>query len=315
MNFVRIIFNALRFDRANWKAVSLCLLAAVVFWIFNAFNKNYSANIKLPIKFEFDGEKYIPADHLPKNVNVNVNGIGWEIFWNRIGWKTPQIVLPLEQPAEVKKIVASTLMPIVASQIGNLKVNFIVTDTLRFKIDRRISKRFKLFANISNVTFAEGYGRISPVVVLPDSVLLQGPEGHIRNIKDSILLSASGTHVNENFRDEVDVLFEGSEFVKREPSLAQVMFDVGAVEVISKKMKIKWAKKSSDQLPDSLNVKFQVPTIRAEEFKSHLAEIILMVSEKKIDDHKALIPKFLNLPNYAEPINIDSLHVGNSPNF
>ncbi|HCW08486.1 MAG TPA: hypothetical protein DGG95_14100 [Cytophagales bacterium] len=295
--------------------MSLCILAAIVFWLFNAFNKNYSANIKFPIKFEFDGEKYIPADHLPQNVNVNVNGIGWEIFWNHIGWKTPQIILPLEQPADIKKIVASTLVPVVASQIGNLKVNFIVTDTLRIKIDRKISKRFKLYADVSNIEFNDGFGRVSPVVILPDSVLLEGPESHVRNIKDSIVLSVSANNVNENFRYEADILFEGSEFVKRDPSIAQVMFDVGTVQVISKKMRVGAEKNLLTSLPDSLTVKFQVPSKRVEEFESHFKEIQLKVIQIKTDGSKTLTSKILNLPSYAELVDIDSVRKVGKPNL
>src|SRR6185369_8694832 len=170
MNIVRIIFSLLRFDRANWKAVLLCILAAMVFWIFNAFNKEYATNLRFPILFEFNGERYVPAEHFPKSVTLNVSGIGWDLFRRRIGVKVPQVIIPLDRPAETRKIVAGTLIPVIATQIGNLKINFVVTDTLRIQIDKRDSHRYKLKADISNVNFREGYGRISPVVVLPDSV-------------------------------------------------------------------------------------------------------------------------------------------------
>src|ERR1041385_5478344 len=104
MNFVRIIFNLLRFDRANWKAVILCITAAMVFWVFNAFNKDYSTNIRFPILFEFDGERYLPAEHFPKTVTANVSGNGWDLFRRYVGLKTVQVIIPLERPAEIRKI-------------------------------------------------------------------------------------------------------------------------------------------------------------------------------------------------------------------
>ena len=58
MNFLRAIGNMLRFDRANWKAVMLCFFAALVFWLFNAFNKNYAANIRFPLRFEYNQWAY-----------------------------------------------------------------------------------------------------------------------------------------------------------------------------------------------------------------------------------------------------------------
>src|SRR5271154_4253094 len=148
MNILRLLFNVFRFDRANWKAVALCVLTAVVFWVFNAFNKNYSTNIRFPLLFEFDGEKYAPAEHLPKTVNLNVSGNGWELFRKRFGVKVPPVIIPLERPNEVKKIVGSTLAPMFATQVGNLKINFVVTDTLHVQIDQLDSHRFKLAADV-----------------------------------------------------------------------------------------------------------------------------------------------------------------------
>src|SRR5574337_1859102 len=150
MNFLRIIISLFRFDRANWKAVVLCELAAIVFWTFNAFNKNYSANVRFPILFEFNGDRYTPADHLPKTINLNVTGIGWELFRKYLGFKVPQLIIPLERPSEIKKIVAGGLLPVVSAQIRNLKVNFVATDTLYLRIDKRDAHRYKLVADISN---------------------------------------------------------------------------------------------------------------------------------------------------------------------
>src|SRR5689334_19421744 len=112
MKFVRIIFNLLRFDRANWKAVVLCILAAMTFWTFNSFNKEYSTNLRFPILFEFDGEKYLPSEHFPKSVTLNVTGIGWDLIRRQVGMKAPQVIIPLDRPSEIKKIVAATLVPI-----------------------------------------------------------------------------------------------------------------------------------------------------------------------------------------------------------
>src|ERR1041385_7106496 len=130
MKFVRIIFNLLRFDRANWKAVILCIFAAVTFWIFNSFNKEYSTNLRFPILFEFDGERYLPSAHFPKTITLNVTGIGWDLIRKQVGLKVPQMIIRLDRPAETKKVVAASLVPILAPQIGNLKINFVATDTL-----------------------------------------------------------------------------------------------------------------------------------------------------------------------------------------
>lgn len=308
MNIVRIIFNLLRFNRANWKAVLLCIFAAMVFWIFNAFNKEYATNLRFPILFEFNGERYVPAEHFPKYVTLNVSGIGWDLFRRRIGVKVPQVIIPLDRPAEVRKIVASTLIPVIATQVGNLKINFVVTDTLRIQIDKRDSHRYKLKADISRVDFREGYGRISPVVVLPDSVKLEGPESRLHALIDSILLSVDRKNVSENFREEVEVTFAGSEFVKRDPPLAQVIFEVGQVKQITKKLKVVVDSPAGYIRQDSVRANFQIPLNRVMDFSLQSRELISSVSSKYLKEHKSARPTVLNLPSYALLISIDSVY-------
>jgi hypothetical protein len=301
MKIVRTIFNLLRFDRANWKAVILCVLAAVTFWIFNSFNKEYSTNIRFPILFEFDGERYLPAAHFPKSITLNVRGIGWDLIRRRVGLKLPQVIIPLDRPAEVKKIVATTLIPILAPQIGNLKINFVSTDTLYLDVDKRDTHRYKLTADVSSITFREGYGRISPVVVLPEYVRLEGPQNRLHQLIDSILLKVEAENVSENFRDEVEVSFFGSEFVKRDPPVAQVMFEVGQVKVITKKIKVSGLVKLKSL--DSVSTRFQVPVGRVSDFESQSKEIVWTFGRD------ALQPKLMNMPSYALLLGVDSVKV------
>lgn len=308
MNIVRFLFNLFRIDRTNWKAVSLCVATAIVFWVFNAFNKNYSTNVRFPLLFEFDGEKYLPAEHLPKTINLNVSGNGWDLFRKHLGLKVPTLIIPLEHPTEVKKMVGSTLLPIVATQLGNLKVNFVVTDTLAIKIDTRDFHRYKLAADVSGIKFSDGYGRISPVVVLPDSVRLEGPQSWLHALGDTIFLKVQEEKVSENFRDEVEVSFPGSEFVKRNPPIAQVMFEVAPVTQVSRRIKVTTDKKIKVTLPDSVEAQFQVPVNRVEDFKTLSREIVSQVSIRQWKQNSGVIPRVLNVPSYAIVLRVDSVY-------
>ena len=207
MNFVKIFVNLFQFNRTNWKAVALCFIAAAIFWLFNSFNKNYSANIRFPLRFDYSQEKFIPLTNLPGDVRVNVSGNGWELFRKSIGIKLPELTISLPRPTEVKKIVASSLIHTFSEQIGSgLKINYIVNDTLRLQIDELDSHKFKLVANLSQISFREGYGRVSPVVLLPDSVNLQGAKSLLHQMPDSIVLTLPKSELDEQFRKDVDVV-------------------------------------------------------------------------------------------------------------
>jgi len=289
------------------------VLTAMVFWIFNAFNKNYSTNVRFPILFEFDGEKYAPAEHLPKSVNLNVSGNGWDLFRRHLGVKVPPIIIPLERAKEIKKIVGSTLPPMLATQVGNLKINYVVTDTLYLQIDERDSHRYKLVADISGVTFRDGYGRISPVVVLPDSIELNGPQSRLHALDDSIVLVLTDKNISENFRTEAEVEFPGSEFVKRNPPIVQIMFEVNQVVILKRNLKVIVTKRSRQEVADSVEALFQIPVGREEDFKLQSREILSEVRSSQLKKFHAVLPKIVNIPPYALLLRVDSVHEKGRP--
>jgi hypothetical protein len=308
MNILRIFVNLFRFDRANWKVVSLCVLTAMVFWIFNAFNKNYSTNVRFPLLFEFDGEKYAPAEHLPKSVNLNVSGNGWDLFRKHLGLKVPPVIIPLERAKEIRKIVGSTLAPMLATQVGNLKINYVVTDTLYLQIDERDSHRYKLVADISGITFREGYGRISPVVLLPDSISLEGPQSRLHALDDSILLVLDEKNLSKNFRTEAEVVFPGSEFLKRNPPVIQIMFEVNQVVSVKKNLKVMMTKNPGPDVADSVEALFQIPASRAQDFQLQSREILSEVRATQFKKSHSALPHVINIPPYALLLRVDSVH-------
>src|SRR6478609_8928242 len=130
MGFFSSILNILRFNQRNWKAVVLCVLTASVFWCFNALNKRYTTTLSFPIQFEFDRERFIAVRPLPSQVRINVTGIGWNLLRRSTGVRVPPLLISLDRPTEVRKIVGSTLPGIFSTQLGGFDINFILTDTL-----------------------------------------------------------------------------------------------------------------------------------------------------------------------------------------
>lgn len=308
MNFLRAIGNMLRFDRANWKAVTLCFVAALVFWLFNAFNKNYATNIGFPLRFEYNRDLFVPVSTLPHQININVSGNGWDLFRDRLGWKLPELSIPLEHPLEVKKIVGASLPPMLQHQLGKLHINYLVTDTLRLQLDEKDFHRFKVVVDLNGFSFREGYGRISPVVVLPDSVTLEGPKSILHTMPDSLTVSIKGKQINQNFSDDVEILLMNEENLKRDPPLVKVMFEVGPVIVVKKQLKLLSANVSQKgSLPDSVMAWFKIPSKRSDEFNLLSNEISAAVNRKNLSKGDMVIPSILKAPAYAELVKIDTL--------
>lgn len=311
MNFFRAISNLLRFDRTNWTALVLCLFVATIFWIFSALNKTYSTNISFPLSFEFDGTRYAAAETLPANLNVNVSGIGWELLRKKVGLKVPTISYPLERPGEVRKIVGSTLSPHVVSQLGALQLNFIVLDTIRVHIEQRVSRKVKLLADLNKLTFKKNFGIISPVVILPDTVLLEGPKSYIDNLPDTLMIEVRANRIDSHFREIAEVKVDYNEFISRNPPVAEVLFEVGLMEEITTVVKLIKPKSSAglEVDLDSVQCTLLIPQQEHSRFLTDALEISATFKALEIKSGDTLLvkPILTGLPVYARLVRADSI--------
>ncbi|MFZ5971537.1 MAG: hypothetical protein ACOYXA_08080 [Bacteroidota bacterium] len=310
--FNKLFVNLFHFNRTNWKAVALCFLAATVFWFFNALNKNYTAQLRFPLRFEYDETRFAPARTLPHDLPINVSGNGWDLLRKTFGVKLPELVLPLERPSEVKKIVAGTLPALLAGQIENLTINYVAVDTLRIQIDPRTVRKFKLTANISAIGFRNNTGRVSPVVVLPDSVELNGPQSLLKALPDSIEIMLPARRVSENYREEVEVAIPGQEFIKRNPPVVEVRFEVAEMAELTVRVGIR----AATPLPwgrvletDSVDCVVQLPRKDANGFDNSTLQAVVAVDDLAKGETRKYLPLILGLPPYASLLRTDSVLV------
>lgn len=303
MKMLKAIVNVFRFDRTNWRAAFLCMVAALVFWFFNALNKSYSTDVDFPVRFDYDLIQFAPVDALPHQLTVNVNGTGWELFREYVGFKQPELTIALQRPTEVRKIVGASLMPLLQPQLGKLKINYMVTDTLKIQLDEIDAHRFRVFAEASAVTYRDGFGRISPFVVLPDSIEITGPKVLLHTLPDSLPVSVVANRLDQNFEDDVEVILP-TPFVKRNPALVNVMFEVGKVIKLTANVKVLPGKKTNQSLvglPDSVGCRFLVPEKRLEDFHRHKIDMRLLWNGRSL--------KLQNKPSFVELIQLDTTMV------
>lgn len=314
MNLLKLFVNLFHFNRTNWKAVALCFITAAIFWLFNALNKTYSTSIRFPLHFEFDQNKFAPVGQLPQSLLINVKGSGWDLFRKYFGVKVPTLTIPIERPAETRKIVASTLPVRLASQMGTIQINHVVLDTIRLHIEPRIFRKFPLVIDTTALTFKNDMARISKVVITPDSVDLSGPVSIIHNTTDPIVLKVSANRIGNNFKEEVEVDIADEEFVQRNPPVVEVKFDVG--EMVSATQVIRL---DADKLPwgyvaqkDSIKCSFKIPQKYYGKFTaSELYGTLPTVKSESLKRGEAarFVPLVHGIPPYAEVVSVDSVEV------
>jgi len=221
------IFKAIKPGNVgNVRVILLSIFAATTFWFFNALNENYSTTLQYPLEFIYDKENYIAVDPVPEDIQINVSGLGWNLFRNSLGIKVSPLEVRLEDPTEVKKIVAASVPGLISDQLDELQLNYVLTDTLFVNIDYRIAKKFKLVMDSTNISLEQNYRIINPIRFTPDSVELQGPSGIIRNMPDSILVSVPQKEIDENFNEDVSINLPNGRLIRRNPPTVNVVFAV-----------------------------------------------------------------------------------------
>ena len=310
MSFVRSIFNFLRFNKKNWKAVVLCIFAATVFWFFNALNKNYSTNINFALAFEYDQDRFIPMKSLPSTVRMNVTGSGWDLFRRSLGFKVPPLVIPLESPAEVHKIVGTTLPAIFAGQLERLTINFIITDTVRIQIDEKVRKKFNVKIDSVQQYLHPDFGLVNEPRLNPDTVWLEGPRDVVSELPQTLLLSLPQTEIRRDYNEDLELPLTQRNLITRNPQKINVSFEVEKFVQVEKQIKLRFI-----NIPTRLKqggafkeifCTYRLPASISKTFTGDSLEAVVDLKNKPKGTYK-LVPLVIGLPEDAIVIKTDTV--------
>ncbi len=311
MKFLATLFNLFRFNQKNWKAVVLCLVAATIFWFFNALNKNYSANISFPIAFEYDEEGYIPVKPLPHHIRLNVSGLGWDLFRRSIGLKVSPLNIPLENPAEVKKIVGTSLPALFSPQLEGIQINFVLTDTLHLQIDP-LGKR-EVMVRVESVEsyLRADYGLSSEVLIQPDVVMLEGPLSLLRTLPDTLSISLPVRNIDRPYKDHIEIEME-SELINLNPPVVQVSFSVDKMMELTNTIDLKLINlpkevRSVNHIKE-IGFTYSIPTTLAHTIMLDSMQAVLDLSGMKRGRNR-FVPVITGLPPFCRITQIDTVDV------
>jgi hypothetical protein len=245
---------------------------------------------------------------------MNVSGNGWDLLRKSLGVNLPDMNISLERPTEVKKIVGSTLPALLAGQLGNLQINHVVTDTLYLSLDPKEKRRIKVAVDPDNFAFASGFGRLSPIVVLPDSILLEGPKSVLDQLPDSVLLELNEEEIKSDFREEVAVKVWREDLLKKTPESVEVIFEV--VEWIDVNKTVRLVVENApgnarlNLVKDSVQCLIQVPRNQLEDFNEAMGQQVAVLDLKGVKKgDKRLLPRIQGLPINTRLIHVDSVSV------
>jgi hypothetical protein len=306
------IFTLLRFNRRNWKAVVLCIFAATVFWFLNAFNKTYTTNINFPLTFNYDQKNFVPVKSLPRQVRINVTGNGWDLFRRSTGVKISPLEIPLDRPAETKKIVGSTLPAFFSNQLEGLEINFVLSDTIYVNLEPKSGRWIRLALDSVQGNLKKGYGLASNITIMPDSVFIEGPKPVIASFKDPIEIKLPHKNIDDFFKEDVEINIPSSDVIRRDPPTVAVMFNVDKMVTIRDSVKLVmvniphlvWPVMGRKEIP----VVISIPQNMVEQFNLDSARAILDLKNLPRGE-RMMRPKVAGLPPFSKVLQVDSVKI------
>jgi hypothetical protein len=206
---------------SNWKALSLCVLAACVFWFLNAMNRHkYTDDIWYPIEISYDASKFVPVSKLPHRIKVNATGEGWNFLRKAIRFNViPVTYAPHDLPGK-KYISAKELLPVAEEQIEGIHINYIMDDSIKIDFDYLETKQVYLKLNYKSLSLASNYYLTGPVNFKPPFIKFSGPGKLVRKLPDSIEVSLPYKNIKGKFEEKIRVDF------KTDPAITKDFNDV-----------------------------------------------------------------------------------------
>ncbi|MDX5417734.1 MAG: hypothetical protein LPK09_00855 [Hymenobacteraceae bacterium] len=205
-----------------WRIVVLCFVAAATFWLLNALNKPYSTQTTYPIRFVYNDQRLVPIKPLPEEVTVNVTGKGWKLLRKSLKVEVQPAEIYIRNLPRNNYLLGSALRPALVNAMDGLQLNFVVTDTLFFNFNTKVTKRIPLQLDPKQKVTDERHALLMPVRITPDSISFRGPSSLVDSLPNPFLLRLPITNLTESAKIDVPIAYDNQSLVKADISNATV---------------------------------------------------------------------------------------------
>lgn len=216
--------KTLTFLNDNYKELLVSLFLAILLWIAVTTDKNYTTRLETPFKISRVAEGYVLSSLPPKKMVLEVSGKGRALF-SLYFIKTS---ITLELP-EIDHSATINLQDYqqrfnIARELGVHIVDIVEPKSIKLKVDRfmEIKKPVRI---LSRITTQPGYVAMG-LTLDPDSVLVSGPRGLIKDIQYIYTDSIIKSDVQYPFKARVNLIEPKRGITRLQPEKVKVHFNI-----------------------------------------------------------------------------------------
>lgn len=222
--------------------VVLCIAAATTFWILNALNKdNYTTIVDYPIAWEYNQEDYVAVKPLPKSVQIQISGNGWDLLRKYFKLNEPPFVIYLAEPAAKNFILTSDLKRPLGEFITPTLLEGLLEDSIAYQIDKIETRKVKPVLDSAGYSLAKNTEIEGGIDFSPNQITITGPTSLLDIYKDGFPVSLNENRIDENFSSSVKLSIGKNleELIQLKEESVQVSFSVVKFLEGNKRLKVK----------------------------------------------------------------------------
>ncbi len=190
------------------------LALSTLFWFLNALNKEYATKISYPVEYANFPKNKVLVGEAPEDFILKVRAYGFSIIQHKLDPVRKPIIIDVselsstnEEVSDTSKYFLSTKQNLdrIADQVNSeFKVLEIEPDSIFFQYDDIVYKEVPVKPEL-DLQFADQFVQNGPVMIIPDSVEVAGPNLIIDTISAIYTKKQTYTGLKETVYDKIDL--------------------------------------------------------------------------------------------------------------
>lgn len=305
----RWLKSIIRPSNKDLKIVILCIIGATIIWFLSALNKNYTTVIKCPIELSYEKDSTIEVISPPRNVQVNVSGVGWDLLKQSLSFRRDPLLISVENPIETKRIAGYTIQPLISQHLSSLNLNFVVTDTIFLDIQRLRKKKLFVYVDSTRISLRQSHQIISPLIVSPDSVTITGHESLITTLNDTLSVVLPQDEIDNNYSEKIYIDNFDLSLVSFSPSEIDISFNVSEYVNHSTDLEIQLVNFPMDSSvfiePGIIQSNFSIQEDMQDNFPK--SEFVIIADFNNVNPQDSTVAiELIEYPDYVQDIKLDT---------
>lgn len=158
------------------------MIFSIILWGSISLSDSYYTNIEVKLSLINFPDGYTTGSNIPENIKLRVRGQGWRLVSINVGPET-EFRVSVEDDSGKQHISLYNYLESNRWLLSDVDIINIYPDSLSFFVERKITRKLPVVSGL-NLDFKAGYDLASEIILLPDSVIVQGPLSYLKSMNE-----------------------------------------------------------------------------------------------------------------------------------